>query len=116
MSFPAKASTQAGTSTRISGRSVTSLVQGFALRVPLLLMIASCAPLVESARSEDDATGAMSHLATLSLEDLSNIRVSTPSKHNERVADTPAAIFVITGEDVRRSGATHVFTGDHENR
>jgi iron complex outermembrane receptor protein len=44
----------------------------------------------------------------MSLEDLSNIRVSSVSKHEERIADAPAAIFVITGEDIRRSGVTSI--------
>ena len=106
MSFPTEASRRVGTSTRISGRSV-SLLHALPSRVLMCLVIGTCA-LSMSAWSEDDATGAMSHLATLSLEDLSNIRVSTPSKHNERVGAAPAAIFVITGEDVRRSGATSI--------
>src|SRR3954469_13512771 len=51
---------------------------------------------------------AVSELAQMSLEDLSNLPVSSVSKHNERFAEAPAAIFVITGEDIRRSGSTTI--------
>jgi iron complex outermembrane recepter protein len=47
-------------------------------------------------------------LKKLSLEELSQIEVTTPSKEPEKAFDTAAAIFVITGEDIRRSGATNI--------
>src|SRR6266852_5540054 len=47
-------------------------------------------------------------LADLSIEELGNIQVTSVSKHPERLADAPASIFVITGEDIRRSGATRL--------
>ena len=45
-------------------------------------------------------------LADLSLEDLANIQVISVSKRPEKLSEAPAAIFVITREDIRRSGAT----------
>jgi iron complex outermembrane receptor protein len=47
-------------------------------------------------------------LAEMSLEDLENIEVTSVSKKPEKLSDAPAAIFVITREDIRRSGATSV--------
>src|SRR6266702_1160288 len=47
-------------------------------------------------------------LADLSIEELGNIQVTSVSKHAERLLDAPAAIFVITGEDIRRSDATRL--------
>jgi len=47
-------------------------------------------------------------LADLSIEELGNIQVTSVSKHAERLADAPASIFVITAEDIRRSGATRL--------
>jgi iron complex outermembrane receptor protein len=44
----------------------------------------------------------------LSLEQLGNIEVTTASKEPEQVRKTPAAIFVITHEDIERSGATTI--------
>lgn len=44
----------------------------------------------------------------LSLEQLLDITVVSASKKNEKVVDAPAAIYVITREDIIRSGATTV--------
>ncbi|RQP22857.1 TonB-dependent receptor plug domain-containing protein [Piscinibacter terrae] len=44
-------------------------------------------------------------LARLSIEELADIEVSSVSKRPERLADAPAAVFVITRDDIRRSGA-----------
>jgi iron complex outermembrane recepter protein len=48
----------------------------------------------------------ISELTDLSLEQLSNIEITSVSRHAERLSDAPASVFVITGEDIRRSGAT----------
>lgn len=45
-------------------------------------------------------------LAQMSIEDLMNLEVTSGAKKDESVQHTAAAIFVITGEDIRRSGAT----------
>jgi iron complex outermembrane receptor protein len=45
-------------------------------------------------------------LADLSLEDLGRIEVTSVSGRAERLSDAPASIYVITAEDIRRSGAT----------
>jgi iron complex outermembrane receptor protein len=42
----------------------------------------------------------------MSLEELMSIEVSTVSRNSEPTATLPAAVFVITHEDIRRSGAT----------
>ncbi|HVO88628.1 MAG TPA: TonB-dependent receptor [Casimicrobiaceae bacterium] len=47
-----------------------------------------------------------SDLAELSLEELSNITITSVSRHAEQLSKAPASIFVITAEDIRRSGAT----------
>ena len=47
-------------------------------------------------------------LANQSLEDLMNVEVVSVSKTDESMARTAAAIFVITQEDIRRSGATNI--------
>src|SRR5262245_21066607 len=46
------------------------------------------------------------NLADLSLEELSQMRVISVSRQPERVADAAASIYVITSEDIRRSGVT----------
>src|SRR5437879_1401806 len=47
-------------------------------------------------------------IGDLSIEELGNIQITSVSKRAERLSDAPAAIFVITGEDIRRSGATRL--------
>lgn len=48
----------------------------------------------------------LADLADLSLEQLANVTVTSASRRPERVLDAPASIFVLTAEDIRRSGAT----------
>jgi iron complex outermembrane receptor protein len=47
-------------------------------------------------------------LTDRSIEDLMNIEVTSVSKKEQKLAQTAAAIFVITAEDIRRSGATNI--------
>lgn len=56
----------------------------------------------------DDQTPTPSSLKQLSLEELSQIDVTTPSKEPVPAMRTPAAIYVITGEDIRRAGVTTI--------
>jgi iron complex outermembrane recepter protein len=44
-------------------------------------------------------------LTTLKIEDLMNVDVTSASKKEQKLSRVPAAIFVITQEDIRRSGA-----------
>lgn len=48
----------------------------------------------------------VSRLADMSIEELANIEITSVSKKAERLADAAASVFVITGEDIRRSGLT----------
>src|SRR5260221_3755918 len=47
-------------------------------------------------------------LADLSLEELGNIQITSVSKRAERLSDAAASVFVITAEDIRRSGVTNL--------
>src|SRR5438270_10888415 len=47
-------------------------------------------------------------LKRLSLEELGKIEVTTVSKEPETIWQTPAAIYVLTQDDIRRSGATSI--------
>lgn len=47
-------------------------------------------------------------LTTTSIEDLMNVEVTSVSKKEQKLSRTPAAIFVISQEDIRRSGATNI--------
>lgn len=71
----------------------------FALALGLLL--------AESAGAADpSAPAAARPLADLSIEELMNVSVTSVSKKETRLNASPAAISVITQEDIRRSGLT----------
>ncbi|MGH8741430.1 MAG: TonB-dependent receptor plug domain-containing protein, partial [Burkholderiales bacterium] len=48
----------------------------------------------------------LSQLADLPLEALANIEVTSVSRRPESLLNAPASIYVITGEDIHRSGVT----------
>jgi iron complex outermembrane receptor protein len=47
-------------------------------------------------------------LTQMSLEDLMNVQVTSVSKKEQKLSQTAAAVFVITQEDIHRSGATNI--------
>jgi iron complex outermembrane receptor protein len=47
-------------------------------------------------------------VTAISLEDLMNLRVTSVSKREQKLADAPAAIFVITQEDIHNAGVHNV--------
>lgn len=49
-----------------------------------------------------------SDLTVMSIEDLMGIKVTSVSKKAQYLSDSAAAIFVITNEDLRRSGVTNI--------
>src|SRR6201997_47726 len=51
---------------------------------------------------------AVPDVTAMSMEDLMNMQVTSVSKRTQKVADAAAAVFVITQEDIRRSGATSI--------
>ncbi|HEV7799663.1 MAG TPA: TonB-dependent receptor, partial [Burkholderiales bacterium] len=54
------------------------------------------------------AAAAEPNLADMSLEELGNLVVTSVSRHEEKLLDAPASIFVITAEDIRRSGVRNL--------
>src|SRR4051812_15874267 len=77
------------------------------LRRAAILAVASVVPLCPaSAAGPQRDTLAATDLRGLSLEDLGNIEITSVTRQAGRLSDAPAAIFVITNEDIRRSGQT----------
>jgi outer membrane cobalamin receptor len=76
----------------------------------LAICLAMVGPLraASGADQPDQSINAQSSLSALSLEQLGEIQVTTASKEPETVWRTPAAIFVLTRDDLRRSGATTI--------
>ncbi len=69
-------------------------------------MLAGFAAVLLAANS--GAQQSVPDVTTLSVEDLMNMQVTSVSKRTQKVADAAAAVFVITQEDIRRSGATSI--------
>ena len=66
-------------------------------RMTLALALVAAAPLFAQEKPKD--------LSQISIEDLMNMEVTSASKKEQKLSQVPAAIFVITTEDIRRSGA-----------
>ena len=69
----------------------------------------------QDVQAEDSLEIATTHelpsdLTAVGLEQLLNfdLVVTTPSKKGQKISDSAAAVYVISQEDIRRSGATHV--------
>lgn len=70
------------------------------LLVPLILSLATVAGPAHAATVED--------LQHMSLEDLSNVVITSVSKSSEPLRRASSTVFVITHEDIVRSGATSI--------
>src|SRR5258707_7712303 len=88
-------------------RPCRSSIRGIASTLALLLWLTATGQMTraQATQSNQNPTG---NLKQLSLEQLGNVEVTTASKEPEQVWRTPAAIYVITQEDIRRSGATTI--------
>ncbi len=71
-----------------------------------LLCLLVVALLPASALAQADDNRIAQDLKRLTLEQLGEVDVTTVSRRSERLSDVTAAVSVVTGEDVRRSGAT----------
>jgi len=47
-------------------------------------------------------------LSQISIEDLMNVQVTSVSKREQSLSNAGAAAYVLTGEDIRRSGMTNI--------
>jgi iron complex outermembrane receptor protein len=66
-----------------------------------LLVAALTALFVTAASAQSNVVD----VTKMSVEDLMNMQVTSVSKRTQKVADAAAAVYVITQEDIRRSGA-----------
>lgn len=71
------------------------------------LMVFTFSAAHASAPAEDEGQ-ALLYLKNLSIEQLASLEVTTVSKREERLSDVDAAVYVITSEDIRRSGLTSI--------
>ncbi|MGN6702639.1 MAG: TonB-dependent receptor plug domain-containing protein, partial [Burkholderiaceae bacterium] len=70
-----------------------------------LVAAGALAAMLTSAHA-DDGRLLLADLTDLSLEQLANIDITSVSKKAEPLARAAASVYVITGEEIRRSGAT----------
>ena len=75
-------------------------MSGRAIRLAIVAALLLCST---PARAQELAS---LDLIDLSLEELMNVEVSLATRSEEPFFQTPAAVFVLTCEDIRRSGAT----------
>jgi iron complex outermembrane receptor protein len=73
-------------------------------QLPRLAVAACLIAFVSSFAAEPRAAD----LVDLTLEQLSNIEVTSVSRHAERLSDAAASIYVISADDIRRSGANSI--------
>ena len=77
---------------------------GYAMACLLLCLTTVSWP----AHAESDQEEKGVDLTTVSIEDLMNMTVTSVSRTEQTMANAAAAVFVITNEDIRRSGATSI--------
>lgn len=87
--------------------SVSWIQRGFGARGLVTAAIALSQALICPRLSEAEPP-ASRNLADYSLEDLMNMKVTSVSAKEQRISKAAAAIYVLTSEDIRRSGAANI--------
>ena len=81
------------------------------LLLPISLLVLVLGLAEQSIMAADPQTGAAAtdtDMLDMSLEDLLNVQVTSVSKRPQSLSDAAAAVFVISNEDLRRSGVTNI--------
>jgi iron complex outermembrane recepter protein len=76
------------------------------MRQTVLALAYACAAVCPFAHAQSSQVATGQNLADLSLEELREVRVTSVSRREESLLDAAASIYVISGEEIRRSGAT----------
>lgn len=76
----------------------------------IAVMLGTCTASIASAadiysNADQDSTNA---LMDMSIEELMNIEVTTVSRRSQKISEVASAVFVITQDDIRRSGVTSI--------
>jgi iron complex outermembrane receptor protein len=90
-----------------TGKSVSRLSVGL-LTIVFFFLTANfhCPAAFAETTGSDQTSG--NPVKQLSLEELGNVQVTTATKEPEQVWRAAASVFVLTSEDIRRSGATSI--------
>jgi iron complex outermembrane receptor protein len=68
------------------------------------LVLSLCALAACDAAAQPNAAD----LLDLSIEELANLKITSASRLSENLRDTPASVFVITADEIKRSGVTSI--------
>src|SRR6185503_12417072 len=85
-------------------KQLAAFVAGCSFLLPAAQAAETGGTAVTSATGSDKAKPIMD----MDLTELTQIQVTSVSKRPEKLSDAAAAIYVITSEDIRRSGATSI--------
>ena len=77
-------------------------------RFPFLLLLLTCSAGLSFPDSPQPDPAGPAALKQMSLEELSQIDITSVSKEPKEAFQTPVAIYVITSDDIRRSGANSI--------
>ncbi|WP_455206804.1 TonB-dependent receptor plug domain-containing protein [Kaarinaea lacus] len=80
----------------LKSRLIVLLISFFSVFLPLPCL------------SEDGTQEQLSELLQMDINELMDLKVTLPSRLEERQFDSAAAVYVITQEDIRRSGLTRI--------
>ncbi len=88
---------------------IRSLSKSFLVNLIVVMLGMCIANIASAAGTYSNAEQASTNtLIDLSLEELMNIEVTTVSRRSQKISEVAAAVFVITQDDIRRSGATSI--------
>ena len=76
------------------------------MRSPLLRSALAAGGVLASQAWGASAPLQLANLVDLDLEQLARVTVSSAARREQSILEAPASLFVITAEDIRRSGAT----------
>src|SRR5688572_19696537 len=86
----------------LNEQSMMRIRSRFGIDLMLLAAVFSAIPLKSFSQ---DVSG---DLSNLSIENLLNLRVTSVSRRQEELRKSASAVYVITQEDIRRSGVTDI--------
>lgn len=74
----------------------------------LLSIFCVLAPFRVAAQPSGNPLDDQVDLSSLSMEELMNVRITSVARKEQVIGDSTAAVFVLSKEDIRRSGATNI--------
>src|SRR4029077_17641636 len=94
--------------TRVVPRAEVLAVVVATLQAAFIIVVVLAGLVIQSPAAQQPGQSNDEPLKQLSLAELGNVEVTTASKEPEQIWKTSAAIFVLTQDDIRSSGATSI--------